>query len=94
MANQYTGSLEHKVRERFGCSARELLEQFARENITYSDAIERIGGVTGGTIRKWVRRYGLELRSEDRVREEDDRMEKFYASEINVVNFLSRPWGC
>ena len=61
MANQYTGSLEHKIRERFDCSAKTLLERFSEEGLSYSEAEKRIG-VTHSTIRKWARRYDITLK--------------------------------
>lgn len=94
MANQYTGSLEHKIRERFQCGARELLERFAAEGITYVEAEKRIG-VTHGTIRKWSRRYDIALKSsgpEEMLREQQDRVKAFFAKELNEFNFLSRRW--
>lgn len=94
MANQYSGSLEHKVQERFNCTAEELLRQLAEEGLSYMEAEKRIG-VTHGTIRKWARRYDIILRPnepEDVLKEEQERMKKFFAKELNVHNFLSRSW--
>jgi len=91
MANQYTGSLEHKVRQKFGCSALELLHQCLAEDLSYNDVQTKLG-VTQGTIRKWARRYGVELRSDKTYKVEDDKSQLFFSSEINSYNFLSRKW--
>lgn len=92
MANQYSGSLEHKARQKYDCSAEELLKHFAQEDLSYFDAQDRLG-VTHGTIRKWARRFGIELRSCQEEIESQDHSSSFYAPEMNVFNFLSRPWS-
>ncbi len=91
MANQYCGSFEHRVKERFNCSAKALLEQFSQEGVTYDEAQSLIG-ITHGTIRKWAKKYNLELRSRTDKQENNKSLELFYANEINQENFLSRPW--
>ena len=91
MANQYSGSLEHKVKQKFGCSAKEVLKQFASENLSYFEAQDRLG-VTHGTIRKWAKRFGLELRSIAPDYIQENVTERFYAPEMNMYNFLSRKW--
>lgn len=91
MANQYSGSLEHKARQKYDCSAKELLKHFSEEDLSYLDAQDRLG-VTHGTIRKWARRFGIELRSGEIEQKDDDRLRQFYAPELNSFNFLSRKW--
>lgn len=91
MPNQYTGSFEHKIQERFNCSAKNILEQFASENISYFEAEKRIG-VTHGTIRKWARRYGIKLKAASNTQMQEDFSQYFYAHELNMYNFLSRNW--
>ena len=92
MANQYTGSLEHKVRQKFGCSALELLQQALAENLSYNEVQAKLG-VTQGTVRKWARRFGVELRSESTYEVEEDKSQLFFSPEINAYNFLSRKWN-
>jgi hypothetical protein len=92
MANQYTGSLEHKVRQKFGCSALELLQQCLAEDLSYNEVQNKLG-VTQGTIRKWARRYGVELRTDKTSQIEDDKSQLFFSPEINQYNFLSRKWN-
>ena len=93
MANQYTGSLEHKAQSKFGCTARELLEAFAEEQISYMDAQDRLG-VTHGTIRKWARKYGLELKGGcQEIDRSEEHENMFFSSEMNAFNFLSRRWA-
>jgi hypothetical protein len=92
MANQYSGSLEHKVKTKFGCSARELLEQFAEEDLSYIEVQSRLG-VTQGTVRKWAKRFNIEFRSDGFDEVVDDQRDLFFAPEINIVNLLSRKWS-
>ena len=92
MANQYSGSLEHIVKTRFDMTAREFLEQCVEEQLSYLDAQKKLG-VTHGTIRKWARRYNLELQSVVKEVESDRHLEMFMAEEINPLNFLSRRWS-
>jgi len=91
MANQYTGSLEHKVKEKFGCSAEEILHRFAKKDYSYYDAEDELG-VTHGTIRKWAKRLGIELKSVAREEVQENIIERFFAPEMNTYNFLSRKW--
>lgn len=91
MANQYTGSLEHKAQVKYGCTARELLENFAQENLSYLDAQDRLG-VTHGTIRKWARKFGVELKSEQPENNTEAQENLFFSPEMNAFNFLSRRW--
>jgi len=91
MPNQYTGSFEHKIQERFNCSAKNILEQFASENISYFEAEKRIG-VTHGTIRKWARRYGIKLKAASNMQAQEDYSHYFLTKELNTHNFLSRCW--
>ena len=92
MANQYSGSLEHLVSQKFECSARELLEQFSDEGLSYAEVQEKVG-VTNGTIRKWARRFGVILQSDDPIeKKRDDIWEYFSEPKINAHNFLSRTW--
>ncbi|MDF2940625.1 MAG: hypothetical protein K0R66_1267 [Gammaproteobacteria bacterium] len=91
MANQYTGSLDHKVRQKFGCSALELLQQALAEDLSYNEVQAKLG-VTQGTVRKWARRFGVELRSDGSCEVEEDKSHLFFSPEINSYNFLSRRW--
>jgi uncharacterized protein YjcR len=92
MANQYTGSFEHKVKEKFNCSALELLKNSLNEDLTYFDLQEKLG-VTHGTIRKWARRYGISLRSGSLPEKEDESQKMFYEDHLNMYNLLSRRWA-
>lgn len=92
MANQYSGSIEHKARQKYNCSAESLLERFAKEKLSYFDVQDRLG-VTHGTIRKWARRFGIELSPGQMTQDKKDYAELFYGREINALNFLSRSWS-
>ncbi len=91
MANQYSGSIEHKARQKYNCSAESLLRRFSEEDLSYFDAQDRLG-VTHGTIRKWARRFGIELRSCQMTQDKEDYSALFYGQEMNTLNFLSRRW--
>ncbi len=94
MANQYSGSFEYLVREKFSCSAEELLSQFSEEGVTYLEA-ERKTGVSQSTIRKWSKRFGIELPPNEGTpySPENDLLSLFRAPDMNSYNFLSRKWG-
>ena len=92
MANQYSGSLEHIIKTKFNMGAREWLEWCVSEQLSYVDAQNKLG-VTHGTIRKWARRFGIELQSSPQYEESHNHhAEQFFAREINTHNFLSRAW--
>ncbi len=90
MANQYSGSFEHKIKQKFDCSAREILQKFAEENLTY-DEVEKKLGFTHGTIRKGAKKYGISLKSNIEETEECQNSQ-FFSPQINSHNFLSRKW--
>jgi len=92
MANQHCGSFEHKIQERFQCTARDILKKFAEENLSYYEVEQRVG-FTHGTIRKWARRYGIHLRCEIMRSQKDVLDRRFFEPVINSINFLSRRWG-
>ncbi len=91
MANQYAGSFEHKIKQKFDCSAKELLEKFSQENLSYNDVEKRLG-FTHGTIRKWARRYGICLQACHPTHELHEKTHRFFETEMNAHNFLSRKW--
>ena len=91
MANQYSGSLEHKAKQCFNCSAEELLQQCADEKLTYHDVEKRLG-VSSGTIRKWAKRYGLELMPVKQIEIDQEKLAQFRSNSINNYNLLSRRW--
>ena len=100
MANQYTSSFNHIVQEKFGKAAKVLLTEYAKKNITYTEAA-RITGFTMGTIRKWCARYQLHLQnkpsSKRKKSKEDFRLlatkSIFKMKSINIENALSRQWS-
>ena len=71
MANQHEGSLEHKIKEKFNCSANKFFEICADEGLTYLEAAKKVGGFTNGTIRKWAKRLGIELMPDQPIKVED-----------------------
>lgn len=93
MPNQYIGSFEHVVNERFGCSAKSLLEGYVDEGLSYIDASKRLG-FQHVTIRKWARRFGLQLKVVRPVKDskKEKFLEKFKERGLNQCNVLSRQW--
>ncbi len=91
MANQYSGSFEHKIKQRFDCSAKEILERFAKENLSYTEVEKRIG-FSHGTIRKWARKYGISLSQPEAKAQALQNDHLFFDSSINAFNYLSRKW--
>lgn len=92
MANQYCGSFEHKVQQRFGLTAEEFLRQCVEEGLTYSE-LEKKTGFTKGTLRKWAGRFELSLNPGCDEKAEDEFAKFFSDPNMNVHNFLSRQWG-
>ena len=93
MANQYSGSFEHKIRERFHCTVDELLNRYADEGLTYIE-VEKKLGVSQSTVRKWAKRYSIELQNSQETLGSDDINVRslFFAPELNIHNILSRKW--
>ena len=60
MANQHSGNFEHVVKDKFKCSAREMLLKCQTEGLSYQDA-ERVFGFKHVTIRKWAKRFDIKL---------------------------------
>ena len=99
MANQYTSSFNHIALEKFGKSAKELLEQYSKEKITYEDAA-KITGVSMSTIRKWCNLCHIPLKNKAsnkrKKKLKDLRLlatkSTFKDKTINMSNALSRQW--
>ncbi len=91
MANQYSGSFEHKIKQRFDCTAKEILERFAQENLTYIEVEKKIG-FSHGTIRKWARKYGISLSAGEVKTQQLQNDHLFFDASINAFNYLSRKW--
>ncbi|WP_116964040.1 hypothetical protein [Fastidiosibacter lacustris] len=94
MANQYTGSFEHIIQQKYGCSAEEVLQRCAVEGMTYQEA-EKMLGFKHGTIRKWANRFNIKLKSgiAEKSVKRDNFMKMFKQKSINKYNVLSRCWG-
>ena len=94
MPNQYTGSFEHIIQQKFGCSAQEVLQRCCDEGMTYQDA-EKMLGFKHGTIRKWANRFNIRLKSGivEKTVKRDNFMSMFRQKGINKHNVLSRCWG-
>lgn len=93
MANQYCGSFEHVIRNKFHCSAEDALKQCVDEGLTYAEAEEKLG-FKHGTIRKWAKRFNLRLESgEPQEGLQKENFDKFFHQhKINRYNVLSRQW--
>lgn len=92
MANQYTGSFEHIIKNKYGCNAKQLLERCALQGMTYQEA-EKVFGVKYETIRKWANRFNIKLKSSEVENiKSDNFMKMFKQKNINKYNILSRCW--
>jgi len=91
MANQYCGSFEHKVQQRFGVSAEDFLRQCASEGLSYAE-LEKRTGFTRGTLRKWAMRFELCLDPGVEESKPDDFSRFFSDPQVNIYNLLSRQW--
>ncbi|MCF6768026.1 hypothetical protein L3V86_06600 [Thiotrichales bacterium 19S11-10] len=93
MANQYSGSFEHVIQNKFNCSAKDALVNCVNEGLTYAQAEEKLG-FKHGTIRKWAKRFGLRLQAGEPsqgMRQESFK-KHFHENTMNRYNFLSRQW--
>ncbi len=91
MANQYSGSFEHKVFQRFGLSAEDFLKQCVNEGLSYAE-LEKKTGFTRGTLRKWATRFELSLNTGIEENKIDEFSKYFSDPQVNMHNFLSRRW--
>ena len=92
MANQYTGSFEHIVRDKYNCSAKEALLECQVDGLSYVEAGEKLG-FKHGTIRKWANKLDIKLRAGDPPKLRKDQFIKLFKSEsVNQYNVLSRSW--
>jgi hypothetical protein len=92
MANQYTGSFEHIVKDKFNCSAKEALINCQTDGLSYAEAGKRLG-FKHGTIRKWANKLDIRLRAGEPPKLRKDQFLKlFRAPNLNQYNVLSRSW--
>jgi hypothetical protein len=69
-----------------------LLTRFSDEGLTYIE-VEKKVGVSQATIRKWAKRYAIELDSGDEGDEPENNIrELFFSPSLNIYNILSRRW--
>ena len=92
MANQYDGSFKHVVRKKFKCSAQDALLRCQRKGLSYVEAGVELG-FQHGTIRKWAKRFKIELRADEPPRlSKAIFLKLFKQPEVNQYNILSRSW--
>lgn len=92
MANQYSGSFEHIIRDKFGCSAKEVLQECVDDGLSYTDAEQRLG-FKHVTIRKWAKRFNLQLRAGEPPKLKPEQFMKFFKEKtLNKYNVLNRRW--
>jgi len=91
MANQYAGSFEHKIQQRFGLTAEVFLRQCETEGLSYME-IEKKTGFNRTTIKKWAKRYDVCFEMGAIECEATELSRLFSKPEINPINFLSRSW--
>lgn len=92
MSNQHINSFAHVVPLRFNKSAEELLQQYAKESVSYLSASQKTG-FTPLTIRRWCLRYGVNLTGRLRASINDSVYQlDFKTIGLNHLNFLYRKW--
>ena len=98
MANQHAGNFEYVVKDRFKCSAREILLKCQTEGLSYQDA-EKVLGFKHVTIRKWAKRFDIKLPARFRTSDNSDAISKGVeyiknckSKKIDRTNIFSRCW--
>ncbi|MFC4892200.1 hypothetical protein ACFPDQ_03960 [Pseudofrancisella aestuarii] len=98
MANQYSGNFEQIIRNRFKCSAKDILLVCKKRGFSYYDA-EKFLGFKHVTIRKWAKRFDIKLiprikRKEDilSTKKEQDYIKQCKKNDITKNNIFSRSW--
>ncbi len=96
MANQYSQSFEIILSKKYGRSAEEVLRSYSSEGLSYEDVAGKFGFKTT-TVRKWCRKYNIELLGPTEINAEKA-YETLYQSSLNAVsvntyNVLYRPWS-
>ncbi|AJC49441.1 hypothetical protein IB642_01310 [Allofrancisella guangzhouensis] len=99
MANQYTGNFELVIKDRFNCSAEEVLLKCQKQGLSYLDA-EKVLGFKHVTIRKWAKRFDIKLPARFRAQENELRenqseeayINKCKSQKVSASNIFSRFW--
>jgi hypothetical protein len=98
MANQHTGNFEHVVKDKFKCSAKEMLLKCQTEGLSYQEA-EKVLGFKHVTIRKWAKRFDINLPVRFKVNEDTTKLrqgveyiENCKSENIDKTNVFSRYW--
>ncbi len=98
MANQYTGNFEQIMKNKFKCSAKDMLLRCKKEGLSYQEA-EKVLGFKHVTIRKWAKRFDIKLPPKFIASSESssENCAKSYISKcrdikINKSNIFSRSW--
>lgn len=98
MANQHTGNFEHVVKDKFKCSAREMLLKCQTEGLSYQDA-EKVLGFKHVTIRKWAKRFDIKLPARFAASEANsvadqgvEYLKSCQSQKIDGTNIFSRCW--
>lgn len=98
MANQHTGNFEHVVKDKFKCSAREMLLKCQTEGLSYQDA-EKVLGFKHVTIRKWAKRFDIKLPASfvttdksEAINQGVEYIESCKSKKTDRTNIFSRCW--
>ncbi len=98
MANQHTGNFEHVVKDKFNCSAKEMLLKCQTEGLSYQDA-EKVLGFKHVTIRKWAKRFDIKLPAHfvpvdnsDTINQSVEYVNSCRSKNIDRTNIFSRTW--
>ncbi|WP_119344545.1 MerR family transcriptional regulator [Facilibium subflavum] len=94
-ANQYGDTFTAFIQKRFGQAAEIVLDDFRKRGLTYQE-VAAISGFRAITVRKWCRRYGVQLKANTTdlcAKNLTIFEENFKSDALNKYNFLNRKWG-
>ena len=97
MANQYSDNFIDILERKTKKSAKDALLDFQNQSLTYSEVAAYMG-FKEGTIRKWCKRYGIELVHpiiKDKINAPsylDVIIHSLKSKHIDSHNFLYKPW--
>ena len=98
MANQHTGNFGHVVKDKFKCTAKEILLKCQVEGLSYQDA-EKVLGFKHVTIRKLAKRFDIKLPVRFTIMDDGDTTNQSVEyinscklKSIDKTNVFSRCW--
>jgi hypothetical protein len=92
MANQYTGSLQSMIEEKYKKPVNEVLQSFCDDGMTVIEVAQLLS-FNKSTIRKYAKRFNIIFNKETQHENKKNTFwDEFYQSKLNEFNVLSRRW--